>query len=144
MTHQDAGHYATKHPSGTKPNQKLIKAIKQKSTDEKVSCVALHKIATNLNFSPSEAGVVTDLLEYRLNKCQLGLFGYSPQKAIVKPAINIPADIKNLIDNKLENNRISCIACWEIAQTLKIPKMDVSSVCEALKIKITKCQLGAF
>jgi len=122
MTHQDAGHYATKHPSGTKPNQKLIKAIKP----------------------PSEAGVVTDLLEYRLNKCQLGLFGYSPQKAIVKPAINIPADIKNLIDNKLENNRISCIACWEIAQTLKIPKMDVSSVCEALKIKITKCQLGAF
>jgi len=41
-----------------------------------------------------DVGGTIDLLEIHLNKCQLGLFGYSPKKMIVKPAENVTLDWK--------------------------------------------------
>jgi hypothetical protein len=144
MTHEDAGHYRAKHPNGTKLDPKIAEAVKRKATNNKISCASAHKIADELNTTPSQVGVALDLLEMRIINCQLGLFGHSPEKKAVKPGESVPPELEDAIRKSLVNNRISCLASWQIAERFGIAKMDVSAACEALKLKIGACQLGAF
>jgi len=75
MTHEDAGHYAAKHTVGTEPAAEITEAVRDKIKDGHISCAAMHKIASDLKKTPAEVGVAVDLIEARLNKCQMGLFG---------------------------------------------------------------------
>ena len=144
MTHEDAGHYAAKHPPGTKLDSRIAEMVKQKISDGKITCTAAHKIAGELNVSPAEVGVVIDLLEKRISKCQLGLYGYGPQRKIVRPADSVSLQLKKAIEESLVNNLLSCFSSWEIAKRFAISKTDVCAACETFKIKISSCQLGAF
>jgi hypothetical protein len=144
MTHEDKGHYAKKHPSDRKVKPEVADALKKQISDKGVSCAAAHKVAGNLGESPAEVGVTLDFLEAAITKCQLGLFGYRPEKKIVNPAKTISQELEQAIRKNLANNRISCKSAWEIAERLGIKRMEVASACEALQIKISPCQLGAF
>jgi len=144
MTHENAGHYAAKHPEGTRCNPKIAEALKQKMSAQRITCAAAHKIAGNFNISPVEVGVNIDLLEIRLSKCQLGLFGYGKQKKIIKPAEHIAQKLEKAIKESIVDGRISCAACWEAADKAGCSKLDVSGACETLKVKISPCQLGTF
>ena len=144
MTHQDAGHYRAKHPTDTKLDPKIAEAIRPKAVDGRITCTAAHKIAGELDISPADVGVAIDLLEMRLKKCQLGLFGYGAQKNAVKPAQRVSPELEDAIKASLVNNRISCLSCWEIAERFGIARIDVSAACEALQVRISSCQLGAF
>ncbi|MFA7462783.1 MAG: hypothetical protein WCY59_06555, partial [Anaerovoracaceae bacterium] len=84
------------------------------------------------------------LMETRLTRCQLGLFGYTPESRIIKPADAVAPDLEEAIRGALLNGKISCLASWEIAKRFGIARMDVACACETLRIKITSCQLGAF
>jgi hypothetical protein len=44
----------------------------------------------------------------------------------------------------MTDNRLPCLAAWEIAEKLGIKRLDVCAACEHLRIKIKPCQLGAF
>ena len=143
MTHENARHYSKKHP-GVKHNSQIEQAIKQKISEGKITCAAAHKVACELGVSSAEVGIAIDLLELRIIKCQLGLFGYSPQKKIVKPSEDISPQLKEAIGAELVNNRLSCLSSWEIAKRFGIAKIDISAACEKLKVKIFSCQLGAF
>ena len=144
MTHEDAGHYASKHPKGIEADPKVVEQIRQKLSDNHITCAAAHAIATDLSVPPSQVGMTIDLLEARIVKCQMGLFGYSPEKSIVKPAENVSSDLKNTIETKLIDNHISCEHCWEIASQQGLQKLEITSACEALGMKVKPCQLGAF
>ena len=144
MTHEDAGHYASKHPKGIEADPKVAEQIRQKLSDNHITCAATHAIATDLSVPPSRVGMTIDLLEARIVKCQLGLFEYSPQKSIVKPAKNVSSELKDAIEAKLIDNRISCEHCWEIASQQGLQKLEVTSACETLGMKVKPCQLGAF
>ena len=144
MTHEDAGHYAAKHPKGVEADPKIVEQIRQKLSDNHISCAAAHEIAATLSVSPAQVGMTIDLLEARITKCQLGLFGYSPQKNIVKPAESVSPDLKKAIETNLIDSHISCERCWEIASQQGLKKIEVASACEALSMKIKPCQLGAF
>jgi hypothetical protein len=144
MTHEDAGHYAAKHPQGTEVSPEIRQMLQDKIVDGKISCAAAHAIAAELNVAPEAVGIAIDLMEGRIHKCQLGLFGYQPEKRTVKPTPNPSPDIVAAVKAQLANNRISCAECWKIAEHLEKKKMDVSNVCEGLGIKVNKCQIGAF
>ena len=144
MTHQDAGHYRAKHSNDRELDPKIAQAITQKTADGRITCAAAHKTAGKLDVSPADVGVVIDLLETRIEKCQLGLFGYGAQKNAVKPAQGVSPELQEAIKGSLVNNRISCNSCWEIAERFGIAKIDVSAACEALQVRISSCQLGAF
>ena len=144
MTHENAGHYAAKHPVGTRCNPKIAEALKQIISEGRITCAAAHKIAGNFNIPTVEVGVNIDLLEIRLSKCQLGLFGYGKQKKIVKPAKQIAQKLEKAIKESIADGRISCAACWNIANKAGCSKLDVSAACETLKVKISPCQLGTF
>ncbi|OQX03061.1 MAG: hypothetical protein BWK80_56535 [Desulfobacteraceae bacterium IS3] len=73
----------------------------------------------------------------------MGLFGYSPDKKIVKAEEPAP-EIREAILSASEDGRISCNTAWDIAARFNIPKITVSNACEGMKIRIKPCQLGAF
>jgi hypothetical protein len=144
MTHEDAGHYAAKHNAETRPASAVEQALKGAIKDSTIACVAAHKIAHALGVPPAEVGVAVDLLEARLTRCQMGLFGYAPERRIVKPAGHVPPELEGAIREALTHGRLPCLSSWEIAKRFHIAKMDVARACEALHIKISSCQLGAF
>lgn len=144
MTKEDAGHYAKKHLHDSKVNPEIEAALKQLASNREVPCAVAFKIASDLNMEPGDVGITADLLEMRLTKCQLGLFGYQPTKSIVEPAPEVSKDLEEKIRRGLEEGKLPCITAWRIARDLGIRKMGVSSACEALEIKICSCQIGAF
>jgi len=144
MSHEDAGHYAAKHPHQTTMDHRIAAAIRDKIADNRITCAAAHHIASQLGVTPSQVGMHIDLLEARIAKCQLGLFGYHPQKKVVKRAESVSQTLMQALQTSLVQERISCAACWEISAKLDLNKMAVSAACEKLKIKIAPCQLGAF
>ncbi|MEA2014007.1 MAG: hypothetical protein U9N38_01665 [Thermodesulfobacteriota bacterium] len=144
MTHEDAGHYAAKHAAGVQPAPGIFEAVRDKVKDGLITCAVMHKIADDLKIKPAEVGVVADLMEVRLSRCQMGMFGYTPNRRIVKPADEVSCELEEAVKKSLIDGRITCLSCWRIAKEFGIAKMDVASACEALEIKITSCQLGAF
>ena len=144
MGHQDVGHFADKHPQGTQPDPTFQEKIRQHLIGDQLTCVAAHRIAQELSVPPARIGIAMDLMEVRIAKCQMGLFGYHPQKRIVTPSKNVPSRLQEDIQNALADQRISCERCWELARKHGLRKIDVASACEALHVKISRCQLGAF
>ncbi|MDZ7699157.1 MAG: hypothetical protein U5R49_20230 [Deltaproteobacteria bacterium] len=137
-------HYGNKHPGERQPNPEIQKALTERLPKGELPCAVAFDIAAHLNVSPGDVGVNADLMEIPLVKCQLGLFGYQPEKRIVKPADTVSETLKAAIEKGLENDRLPCASAWGVAKELGVRKMEVSAACEALGIKIGPCQLGAF
>lgn len=144
MSRNKNGGYAAKHPKGTELNSEIKSAIETKAADNGLTCAAAHGIAETLGVSPADVGVTLDLMDFRILKCQLGLFGYKPHKKIVAPAESVSNELKSALQGALVDNRLPCADCWAIADRMGIKRMAASAACEALKIKISPCQLGAF
>jgi len=143
MTHMDRGNYAKKYSNMTiDPDAKKI--LEEKAADGKITCASVHGAAKELGITPAEAGIQADLLELRLIRCSLGLFGHDNDTKILKSMESIPEKLDAMLDKAAVDNRISCIDCWTIAENLKLKKMDVSSACETKGLRIRPCQLGAF
>ncbi len=113
-----------------------------------LSCAAAFRIAEELEVQPLDVGRTADEIGVRLNRCQLGLFGYGPKAEgrhkIVQPAEAVEPGLAQAIRDNLVEGKLPCRAAWEIASALRVSKMDVSAAAEALGIKIAHCQLGAF
>lgn len=144
MTHADRGKYAQKHPGETKVEDSLKQEIRQAAKENSVACSAAEEIAGQKALPLSDVGIALDILNIRITECQLGLFGYRPQKKIVQMAGEVAPDLRKAISAGLSDGCLSCVAAWAIARRLELPRMKVSAACEALKIRIKPCQLGAF
>jgi hypothetical protein len=144
VTHEDAGHYARKHGPDAVANEVIRKVLLKRAVDREVACAVAFSVAKRLGVATAAVGRTADLMELRLVKCQLGLFGYRPKKSIIKPATSVSSPLVNAIRNSLVNERLPCKSAWEIAEVFGIHKMKVSAACDALGIKIRPCQLGAF
>ena len=144
MTHEDAGHYSTKHSAGSSPDPAIAAALASEADERRITCVGAFKAAEGLGVAPSEVGRTADLLEYRIVRCQLGLFGYAPDKKVVKPAGEVTGELRDRLDAAVADGVVDCASAFEIAETLGLPKITVSAACESLGIKIVDCQLGAF
>ena len=144
MTRDKSQKFSEKHgPEATVDN--LIKEkIQEKAKGGELPCAVAFKIADEINRPPAEIGKTADLMDSRIVKCQLGLFGYKPEKKIVKPKSPDDDVLVDAIRAALKDEKLSCRDAWEIAGRFQVTKMTISAACEALKIKIKPCQLGAF
>jgi len=143
MTEKDKGHFAQKHPGATL-DERIAQEIRAQVLEGGLFCAIAFKIARDLSVSPTDVGRNADLLELPILKCQLGLFGYPPQRRVVKPAESVAPDLEKAIQEELVNGRISCSAIFSLAAKCKIPKMVIASACEKMRVKINSCQLGTF
>jgi hypothetical protein len=128
----------------TEKNSLLDKEILNSVTGNELSCVTAFEIAGRLHVQAKDIGEAADRLKIRLVNCQLGLFGYKPNKKIVTAQESVSEELKAAITKSLDGGKLSCIKSWEIAADLKTSRFSVSCSCEALGIKIKECQLGAF
>ncbi len=144
MTHHDKGNFAAKHPKNTIISDDLRQAINEKSRDESITCAAAHAISQDLHLPPLEVGRAIDVMECHIKKCQMGLFGYSPKKKIVTAAPHVDPRLKTEIENRLKNGRLPCKDAWQLADKNGLSRLDIGAICEALSLKISPCQLGAF
>jgi hypothetical protein len=144
MKRQNGQKFANKHDSDAKIDERIKNALEQQTKNNEVPCAVAFKIAETLQVSPSDVGKTADLLEMTLVKCQLGLFGYRPNKKIVKPKAPENSDLEKAIRDALIDGKLPCRKAWDIARRQDLSKMAISAVCEHLKIKIKPCQLGAF
>ena len=136
--------FSDKHgPEATVNNLIKDKVLAYAKSGE-LACAVAFKIGAEINKPPAEIGKTVDLMDFKLVKCQLGLFGYKPEKKIVKPKKAEDPKLEEDIHAALVDEKLSCRDAWAIAQTHNVSKMAVSAACEALKIKIQPCQLGAF
>lgn len=136
--------YSAKHPAGTKPDPAIAAALKVTAANERVTCAQAHDLAGRLGVAPAEVGKTMDLLEYRIIECQMGIFGYEPEKKVLVAAEAVTDELRHLLEGASLDGRVSCVACWEVASALGVEKMAVAAACERLGLKIKPCQLGAF
>ncbi|ACL06775.1 conserved hypothetical protein [Desulfatibacillum aliphaticivorans] len=136
--------FREKHSPDAVVEPDLEKALKKVVKDGTLACAVAFALAEESGYSPADIGKATDVLGFRLAKCQMGLFGYKPNKKIIKPASIVEPDLEAAIKEQTREGGIPCFACWDIAKRLHISKMSVSSACETLEIRIKPCQLGAF
>ncbi len=136
--------FVEKHGPDAKPNSLIKNEILKRTHNNEVPCAVAFEIAKELQESADAVGMTVDLINYRLVKCQLGLFGYQPKKKIVTPQPTVTEDLKDAISEALVQGRLSCKSAWDIATRFEVHKMKVSGACEAMGVKIKHCQLGAF
>jgi len=122
----------------------LAEELLKKAKNGGLPCAVAFDLAGTLQVGAKDMGIALDLMNLRITQCQLGLFGYLPEKKIVTPADSVSSDQAAEIRRELVDGRLSCKASWEIASRLNLPKMAVSRACEFMGIKIKPCQLGAF
>ncbi|OEU63138.1 MAG: hypothetical protein BA867_07180 [Desulfobacterales bacterium S5133MH16] len=144
MDLQNGKRFVEKHGPDAKPDSVIKNEILKRTHKNEVPCAVAFEIAKELRVSADAVGMTVDLINYRLVKCQLGLFGYQPKKKIVKPQHTVTEDLKDAISEALVQGRLSCKSAWDIASRLEVHKMKVSGACEAMGVKIKPCQLGAF
>ncbi|MGD9300459.1 MAG: hypothetical protein PVI13_02710 [Desulfobacterales bacterium] len=144
MTRDKGQKFSDKHGENAQADMLATDSIKKKAKNGEVACAVAFQIAKELKLSPVEIGKAIDLLEFRITKCQLGLFGYSPDKKKVKPRRAENPQMEEAIREALVDEMLTCNQAWSIASRFKVSKMTVSAACEALDIKIKPCQLGAF
>ena len=147
MTHEYTGKYALKHPPGTRPNEQVAKAIREKSPGGELACGMGEKISKELQVDISEVGITADLLGVKIKKCQLGLFGWGKKPnhgKDIHAADSVSVGMKNVIEEAAQNGVVTCAALWAIADRLATERKVVSAACDTLRLKIQVCQLGAF
>ena len=136
--------FSTKHGPDEKPDTSIKHEILKQTKNEKIPCAVAFEIAKTLQISPEKVGKTADLMNFKLTKCQLGLFGYKSPKKIVKSLNSIKVGVNDAVSDALVQGRLSCKSAWDIGSRLHVSKLTVSGACEAMGIKIKDCQLGAF
>ena len=136
--------YSDKHGKNVKIEENIASQIQSRAKNNELPCAVAFDIAKDLGCGVEKIGQTTDLLNFRLVKCQLGLFGYKPDKKIVMPKAAENPDLQQTIRDSLIGGKLPCRIAWEIASRHDLSKMAISAICEHLGIKIKPCQLGAF
>ena len=144
MAFQKEKKYSEKHQQTKIVDPEIKNHILHRSKDRKMSCTDAFEIAGEQNILPHNIGITIDLLNVKITKCQLGLFGYKPKKKMLKPASLADPNLEDAISEALVEGKLSCKHAWNISSRFNVSKITVSSTCEFLEIKINDCQLGAF
>lgn len=144
MMNKSRSRFAEKHPLGTVVDPVLSRAVQEHLSDGRITCEAAHGIATQLKVPARDVGTAIDLQEARICECQLGLFGHGAAHKAIKPAETVGLQLKRAIESVLVDGRLPCAQAFRIAESTGLARPAVAAACETLKIKISKCQLGAF
>jgi hypothetical protein len=123
----------------------LEPAIHETLVNGRLPCEGAFALATRLRIPVGRIGETADRLGVRISRCQLGLFGFEPDApGRVTASPHVEGPLREAIEARLIDGRLPCAAAWAIAAALERSKRDVSAAAEALRLKISRCQLGCF
>ncbi|MBN1636349.1 MAG: hypothetical protein JW920_07535 [Deltaproteobacteria bacterium] len=129
--------------------EKIREMIDIYKEEKKLPCPVAHYIAAYLKIDPLEVGKAATELGVMLYQCQIGLFGYGRKGKsgykIIGRKVEVPEEInQQILAITEEKGSISCKELWQIAEKNGINRAEAGNAADALNIKITPCQLGAF
>lgn len=127
----------------------LANAIRARLKDGRLDCAAAFILAREKGLSPLAAGEAADSLGIHLSHCQLGLFGFpgrakaweSPDWKEAAPPEDLEKSMRSALD---PDGSLSCAAAWAVADLFGVGRAQLGFLANRLRIKIKKCQLGAF
>ncbi|MBW2059576.1 MAG: hypothetical protein JRH07_06690 [Deltaproteobacteria bacterium] len=145
MTHEYEGHYGTRHRENRRVDKALAEKLKEKAPDGRITCPSAFTVAEEMGRSPAEVGRTADLLELKITRCQLGLFGHTDKRRnIVEPVERVSHELEQAIRQALAGGRLPCKRAWALAARFGMSKMEITSACERLGVRLGFCQLGVF
>ena len=138
-----------KIPEGRAVEPPLADAIRARLKDGRLDCAAAFVLAKEKGFAPLTVGQAADSLGIHLSRCQLGLFGFPGRtKAWESPGwkgAEMREGLEAAVHSALDpDGNLSCFAAWAIADHFGSGRAQVGFLASRLKIKIKRCQLGAF
>lgn len=126
----------------------LYQAMLERLDDGQLPCATAHGLAREFDMEPLAVGQVADEAGIRINRCQLGLFGYGPKAEgkhkIVHAMEDVPERLAAHLRAATGDDGITCAAIWQIADELGYLRIEASSAVEAMGIRVSRCQLGCF
>ena len=129
-------------------DESLKQAMLERLEDGRLPCNQAFAIAQTVGYEPLHVGLTANDEGMRISRCQLGLFGYGPKAEgkhkIVTPMEDVPERLAARLRAEAGEDGITCSGVWKAADGLGIRRMEACSACEAMGIKVTRCQLGCF
>jgi hypothetical protein len=144
VTFRKGKKYSQKHSQKDTVDPAISRIIQDRAEGRKISCKNAFDIAEELSAPIDKIGKNIDLLNIKLIKCQLGLFGYKPNKKKLQPLSAAAPELKEAIIKALVDGKLPCSRAWAISSQFNVSKIMIGSTCEFLGVKINDCQLGAF
>jgi hypothetical protein len=129
-------------------NKALLEAMRDHLEDGQLPCAQAHRIAQQFDLDPLQVGQAANEADIRINRCQLGLFGYGPKSLgkhkIVNPMDDVPEGLAARLRAAGDGQGITCAAIWQIADELGYLRLEASSAVETMGLRVSHCQLGCF
>jgi len=125
---------------------KVIKELKGAARQGRISCGLALTTAFRCGVTPGEVGRCLDEQGFRIDSCQLGLFGYGPGK---QKRIQVPETISDEVAAWMAGcseakGHITCAEIFAKAKGEGLSRALLAGACEKMGVKIRECQLGAF
>jgi len=138
-----------KIPDDLKPEPDIAAEIESRLREGMLSCAEAFAAADHLSLPPGRVGRTMDALRLRLNDCQIGVFGYPGHAkgwaAAGSASLPVPPGLEvDLLAAGEADGSISCLAIWKAAAARGVGRMQAGFVADRLKLRIKRCQLGAF
>lgn len=138
-----------KIPAGRTVEPALAEALRGGLKEGRLDCAAAFVLAEEKALTPLAVGEAADSLGIHLSRCQLGLFGFPGHaKAWESPGWKEaapPAGLEDAVRSALDpDGSLSCAAAWDVADRFGVGRARLGAFAGRLKIKIKRCQLGAF
>jgi hypothetical protein len=129
-------------------DEQLHQAIVERLEEGRLPCAEAHAIAHRFGLDPLSVGQAADDAGIRISRCQLGLFGYGPKSEgkhkIVQAMEHVPEPLAEKLHAAVHRDGITCVDIWEVADELEISRLEASNAVEALRLRVSRCQLGCF
>lgn len=127
---------------------RLVEAIEIHKVDGTLPCARAFTIAETVGVAPGVVGQAADVLDVRLSRCQLGLFGYPGKQGWNLADIDehpVPEGLTLVVRTAVDaSGDLPCVKAWQVAERYNVPRMLVGYVADQLGIRIVQCQLEAF
>ncbi len=122
----------------------LEDTVKASLKDGYLPCAVAFKIAKEAQVPKVAVGEMTDRLGIRVTNCQIGCF--KVDKAIHDNSAheNLNDGIVSKLNVLKENNELTCVNVFGLAQQLKSTPMAIADTANLRGLKIRNCQLGCF
>jgi hypothetical protein len=130
-------------------DERIEVAIRSRLENGRLSCAAACEAAAALALAPIEVGRTADRLQVRLDRCELGLFGY-PQRAkgwevAGFATLPVPEGLEDALrDAGAGRGEVTCERLSQEARRFSAPLLQVGWLADRLGLKIRDCPLGAF
>jgi hypothetical protein len=124
----------------------IEQALRETSIEGVLPCAKAFELASSRAESPRDVGAAATAEGLRIIRCQLGLFGYREfgSKGMIAVASEVPEALAAEIRAAQVDDALPCAAAWRLAEANGLPRMALAAAADALKVRISDCQLGCF